>query len=106
MTYTFGTGFSAAIRSVVTLMVAPEHVPRLYTSIALSDTAGGLVAGPFLSLTFHFGLRLGGAWLGLPFLVSAGLLAMVGVLVFSVRVPQTGNKGIRQKLDVAEHETP
>lgn len=70
-------------------MVMPEHVPRLYTFIALSDTVGSLVAGPFLSLTFHFALRLGGAWLGLPFLVSAFLLAMVALLVFNARVPET-----------------
>ena len=102
MTYTLGTGFSASVRSVVTLMVVPERIPQLYTYIALSDTVGGLVAGPFLSLTFHFGLGLGGAWLGLPFLVSAGLLAMVGVLVFIVRVPQTEMKRRGQKSNIEE----
>lgn len=100
MTYTFGTGFSASVRSLVTLMVASEHVPRLYTSIAISDTVGSLVAGPFLALIFHLGLGLGGAWIGLPFLVSAGMMALVGVLVFAVRVPRTEIKSRDQILDV------
>lgn len=102
MTYTLGTGFSASVRSIVTLMVVPEHVPQLYTYIALSDTVGGLVAGPFLSLTFHFGLALGGAWLGLPFLVSASLLAMVSVLVFIVRIPYTKVENRGQESDIEE----
>ena len=99
MIYTFGTGFSAAVRSVVTLMVAPEHVPRLYTFIALADTVGVLIAGPFLSFTYHFALSLGGAWLGLPFLISAALLAAVGLLVFSVRTPRLADGGSGRGVD-------
>lgn len=91
MVYTFGSGFGAAARSLITSMVDASNIGKLYTSIAVFDTLGGLIAGPALSVAFRWGMKLGGAWIGLPFLVSAVLFAFVMVIMFLVRL-KTDNR--------------
>ena len=52
-----------------------EHTSRLYTLTSMVETAGSVLAGPVLAWAFSCGLRLGGAWIGLPFYYVCGLCA-------------------------------
>lgn len=76
-----GLAFTPATRSLVTSMVPAEHLATLYTFIAVADYAGALSGGPLSAALFDTGLRWGGPWLGLPFVMSAisFALALVGV---------------------------
>jgi hypothetical protein len=104
MLYTLGTGFTPAARSLVTTMVDPSHVGLLYTTISVLDTLGGLVAGPAVSFAFRKGLRLGGPWIGLPFLVSAGLFVAVAAVVWVVRVRPAGYEPLASRDGVENGE--
>lgn len=86
ITYTAGTGFNASVRTLVTGMVPPASIARLYTAIAITETVGGLIAGPSYSLVFQIGLGIGGGWLGLPFMTSAALFGIVVGIMFAVRI--------------------
>ncbi|KAF8243213.1 hypothetical protein K440DRAFT_77325 [Wilcoxina mikolae CBS 423.85] len=88
---TLGSGFGASTRSLATTMVHPSNIGKLYTSIAVFDTLGALVGGPSISLAFQWGIKLGGGWIGLPFLVLAMLSAVVTVVVFMVRLASAAN---------------
>lgn len=66
-------------------MVHPSNIARLYTSIAASDTLGALVGAPAMSFGLQNGLRLGGQWVGLPFMVLSVLFLAVTGIMFLVR---------------------
>lgn len=70
----------------MTGLVPPASIARLYTAIAITETVGGLIAGPSYSLVFQIGLGVGGGWLGLPFMVSAALFVIVVGIMLAVRI--------------------
>ncbi|KAF7720138.1 Uncharacterized protein PECH_001148 [Penicillium ucsense] len=87
ITLSLSTAFGITARSLVTSLVAPDHVGTLYSAITISQSIGILVAGPLFAYLFRTGLHLGGGWMGLPF-VQAGLLSFIAtVAVACVRVP-------------------
>lgn len=59
----------------------------LYNAMAVSETIGKLANGPIVSSSFHAGMRVGGALMGLPYLVAGAMLALAAAAVFAVRMP-------------------
>lgn len=90
--YTFGTGFPVVLRSLVTTVVETQSesrtsdVGRLYALISLTNGVGNLIAGPGMAWAFRLGIRLGQAWLGLPYAIATVLFILVAPIVFMVRV--------------------
>lgn len=72
-------------RSLASLLVKPEALGTTYAAIAVITSLGMMVAGPLVAATFKRGLLLGGDWLGLPFLMAAGLYAVAFGAVGFVR---------------------
>ncbi|KAE9374833.1 MFS general substrate transporter [Stipitochalara longipes BDJ] len=87
MIYACGAGFSAAIRSLVTSLVHPDEVSRLYTVLAVIETVGQIAYGVLLPLALGWGLHLGGLWKGIPFLICAALFAVIGLPIWLVKEP-------------------
>jgi hypothetical protein len=85
--FSLGGGYNVLVRSLLTSIVEASHVGTLYNTIAVTETIGMLFAGPLLSSSFRSGLDLGGAWIGLPFIVAGGFFATAMVIVLSVRLP-------------------
>lgn len=81
-----GGGYNVLIRSLLTSIVEANHVGTLYNTIAVTETVGLVIAGPLLSASFRRGLEMGGAWIGLPFIVAGGLFVTAIVVVFSIRL--------------------
>lgn len=71
--FALGSGFQPAARSLATSFVSQDDTGLLYSVLALMQSAGGLLAGPLLALSFRWGLSLGREWTGIPFAVVAGL---------------------------------
>lgn len=67
---------------------ASHDIGRLYAVIAIMDGIGSLVAGPLFSLMFRWGLKLGGDWLGLPFLLTTALFLLITAAIFAVRLQE------------------
>lgn len=67
---------------------ASHDIGRLYAVIAIMDGIGSLVAGPLFSLMFRWGLKLGGSWLGLPFLLTTALFLLITAALFTVRLQE------------------
>ncbi|KAK3322845.1 major facilitator superfamily domain-containing protein [Apodospora peruviana] len=63
-----GLALTVPTRSIVTSLVAKGHLAALYT-ISVLVYGGMLAGGPVLASAFHWGLRIGGLWQGLPYLV-------------------------------------
>lgn len=67
-------------------MAEQEHLGALYGAIAVFTYCGILAGGPLLALTFSWGMRIGGMWMGLPFLVAAGLFSFALMAVSFARL--------------------
>jgi hypothetical protein len=83
---TFGFGLTLFLRSLLTSLVEAHHVARLNTFIGVIDTTGLMIGSPLLAYSFEKGIELGGLWLGLPFLVCTGVLAVIGVILAGISV--------------------
>ena len=84
--FAFGSGFSPAARSLATTFIPQDKAGLLYTALAITQTVGGLIAGPLLTLSFGWGLSLGHEWTGIPFALVAGLFACGFLAVSFVRL--------------------
>ncbi|XXH01344.1 hypothetical protein Hte_007702 [Hypoxylon texense] len=78
-----GSGSASFIKSIATFHVDPEHRSRLFTLMALVEMASNIWATPALAGLFTLGMRLGGEWIGLPYLgVSFTCLVMLLLTLF------------------------
>jgi hypothetical protein len=84
--FALGSAFHITARSLVTSLVASNHVATLYAAIAAVGSGGMLVAGPLLANTYRWGMQLGQNWIGLPFLVAAVLYLSALLAISCVRL--------------------
>jgi MFS family permease len=74
--YTLGTGFQAAIKSLLSSMEDKAMVGTVFTTLSLMDTVGALFAGPIDALVMKHALRMEGIWKSLPFMFALVLCAV------------------------------
>lgn len=82
-----GAGFGGAFRSLVTSLVHPDEVSRLYALMATADTIGMIIYGPILSKGFGLGMSIGGSWNGMVFVFVGIMFTVMGLPVWLVREP-------------------
>ncbi|KAK4186417.1 major facilitator superfamily domain-containing protein [Podospora australis] len=78
--FALGSGMPPIVRSLLNGMVEEHHVGTLNVLVGLLETVGLMMAGPLLSKSLSVGMNLGGAWVGLPFLV-AGIFFVISTTV-------------------------
>lgn len=83
---TFGWGLTLFLRSLLTSLVEFHHIARLNTLVSVFDTIGLMIGSPLLALLFQKGVELGGMWIGLPFIVCAGVVAVIAVILGGIGV--------------------
>jgi hypothetical protein len=91
LVFNLGTGYNASMRSVAIHVIGGQSSPdigRLMSTIAIVESIGVMIAGPLLSQLFQWGMDLGSAWLGLPFLASVLVLIMMTVVTFMINVKE------------------
>lgn len=76
-----GASFQITARSLITSMVSQNLVGTVYTAIAAVTSVGMLIAGPLMAYAFRWGMQLDQFWLGMPFLVAAGLYGVSLILI-------------------------
>lgn len=77
-----GSGYSTAMRSLLTTLVSKEHLSRLFTTVSVFDGLAATCASPILELLFSWGIKLGGTFVSLPYFVAAGLFGCAALSVF------------------------
>lgn len=100
--YSLGSGYGAAIRSLLTAAVHGEHTGMLYAMMSLLENAGSLIAGPLLALIFRLGLVWGGIWIGLPFIGAGLLFSLAAAIVFGVGAGDWGDAKLNDNSDQDE----
>jgi MFS family permease len=86
---TSGSGFMFLARSIITTLVERDETARLYTVIEILQSVGNIVASLSITGVFQLGLRLGGFWIGLAWMMTSTLFCMVGAAIWWFRLPPT-----------------
>ncbi|KAJ9211946.1 hypothetical protein DTO166G4_6474 [Paecilomyces variotii] len=84
---TLGQGFVYATRSIITTMIQRDQTARLYTIIEIIQALGMILASPIITAFFQWGLKLGGFWVGLAWMVGTILFVIVAWAIWSVKLP-------------------
>lgn len=98
-----GDGWGALVRSMATAFVPAEYNSRLAGLINMTDTVGGIIAGPSMALFFEMGLRRRGVWFGLPYFWLAFLAVWAFVALCFVRDP-TAKKALDEEGSTEESQ--
>ncbi|OLN92740.1 Tetracycline resistance protein, class B [Colletotrichum chlorophyti] len=88
-----GSGWNSYVRSLSAVFVDAAHRTRLYSIISIVETIGHTYTQPILAGLFSLGMRLGGIWIGLPYLGVAGFCLVALGMLLAVRLPPTEGKG-------------
>lgn len=83
--YNLGGGFGIFMKSMVSTMVEPHRLGRIYSTLSIMDTAGSLLAGPILAQALSWSFRLGHSWSGLPYMFASFLCGAGAVVLFLIR---------------------
>ncbi|KAJ6017225.1 hypothetical protein N7451_000604 [Penicillium sp. IBT 35674x] len=86
---TSGSGFVFLTRSIITTLVERDETARLYTVIEVLQSMGNVVASVSITTVFQLGLRLGGVWVGLAWMMTSTLFCMVAAAIWAFRLPKT-----------------
>lgn len=87
-----GSGFVFLTRSIITTLVERNETARLYTVIEILQSVGNIVASLSITAVFQLGLRLGGFWIGLAWMMTSSLFGMVGLSIWWFRIPPNSNQ--------------
>jgi hypothetical protein len=82
-----GSGFVFLTRSLITTLVQRDETARLFTAIEIIQSLGNVVASLSITTVFQIGLRLGGFWIGLAWMMTSTLFCLVGIAIWSFRLP-------------------
>lgn len=64
----------------------PEDTGKIFTGLTIVDTLSGMAAGPIIAGLYKVGIeRGGGAWLGLPFDVTALVKGALTIIMSMIR---------------------
>jgi MFS family permease len=89
LVYNLGTGYGAAMRSISIHVVGGQSGPdvgKLMALLAITESIGMMFAGPLLNTLFKWGMGMGTAWLGLPFLAAGLLFCFLTFITFIIDV--------------------
>ncbi|KAJ5773794.1 Major facilitator superfamily domain general substrate transporter [Penicillium paradoxum] len=82
-----GSGFVFLTRSIITTLVERDETARLFTAIEIIQAVGNVFASLSITTVFQIGLRLGGFWIGLAWMMTSTLFCVVGVAIWIFRLP-------------------
>ncbi|OJJ31597.1 hypothetical protein ASPWEDRAFT_32219 [Aspergillus wentii DTO 134E9] len=89
MTQTTGSGFTFLTRSLITTLVKREETARLFTVIEILQSVGNVIASLSITTVFQLGLKIGGFWTGLAWMMTSTAFCGVGLSIWSFRIPPT-----------------
>ncbi|KAH8195566.1 hypothetical protein TruAng_010266 [Truncatella angustata] len=103
-----GSGAGSYIPSTLAFYIDKEHRTRMFSLVGIVQVMGSLYAEPMLAGLFTLGMRIGGIWIGLPYLGVAVLCGVAFLLLRFVRLPRECDRGNSEYHRTAsdEIETP
>ncbi|KAF7181873.1 hypothetical protein CNMCM7691_001170 [Aspergillus felis] len=81
-----GGGFALVARSLATALVERDKTARLYSTIEILQSVGSVLGSLCFTNVFTLGLKMRGAWIGLMWIMSSLLFALVGIALMILQV--------------------
>ncbi len=91
-----GAGLSSLVRSLANALIEEHHIGILNTLIGMVDSIALMIAGPLLSSTLSAGFRMGGPWIGLPFICAAAMYGVCLAVTLCFRLPPGKSPAVRE----------
>lgn len=82
-----GAGFLFLTRALLTVLVKREETARLFIILELVQSVGSVLASLLVTNVFQLGLQLGGAWIGLAWIIFSFVFALVGLSMWKFQLP-------------------
>ena len=79
-------GFLDAVRGYFSSQMRTEDLGKLYSMVMMVSTLATILTGPAWSFIYSLGYEMGGYWVGLPFLVSSGVMSLILLFVMMLKV--------------------
>lgn len=92
----FGAADTAIVRATITTFVDTSYTSRLFALVNIVEVLGTGAGPPLLAWFFDLGMRLRGAWTGLPWLYLACVCFLTWLALLFVRAPRKTADGERQ----------
>jgi hypothetical protein len=86
--FSFGNGFPPQLRALLAGLVEQDSLATLNTTLATAETLMGLAGVPALGWLLSKGIELGGAWMGLPFVMTSACAALAAAAMFVFKLPR------------------
>ncbi|KAI9838544.1 MAG: hypothetical protein M1819_004853 [Sarea resinae] len=84
---TCGSGMGGATRALVTNLVEPNQVARLYSLLGLVEAVSLMLSSPIEATLFNLGMKHESSlWLGLPWFLMSICLSMLAIAFWAVRL--------------------
>ena len=78
-------GFLDAIRGYFRAQMRTEDLGKLYSMVMMVSTLATILSAPAWSAIYALGYDWGGMWVGLPFLVSSGVMGLILLVVIRLK---------------------
>jgi len=88
-----GAGMTSVVRSLLNALVEEHHVGTVNSLIGFMEMIGVAAASPMIAESLKLGLKLGGPWVGLPFITAAVFFGVATVIVSMFRLPKRADTG-------------
>lgn len=85
--FSMGATYTNICRAVLNAVVEPHTIGTLNTAIGWVEQLSTLVSAPVISALLRAGTRIGGAWVGLPYMAATVMAVCGTVLVFGYHLP-------------------
>ncbi|KAI9756993.1 MAG: hypothetical protein M1815_002328 [Lichina confinis] len=85
--FSFGSGFPPQLRALLAGLVEQDSLATLNTTLATAETLMGLAGVPATGWLLSKGIELGGAWMGLLFVMTSACAALAAVAMFVWKLP-------------------
>jgi MFS family permease len=85
--FALGNAYTTVGRSLLTTIGRHDMAGTLLSAMNVSASLGAVVAGPIIAVTFDWGLKQGGIWVGAPLFAVAFLYMLTFGFVCMFSVP-------------------
>jgi hypothetical protein len=91
--FALGNTFATIGKSLLTTFGPPQMAGTLLAAMNVSASLGAVIAGPIIAVSFSWGLKQGGIWVGAPLFLVSLLYALTLGSVCIIRLPDKSDNG-------------
>lgn len=100
--FALGNAFATIGKSLLTTLGPPQLAGTLLAAMNVSASLGAVITGPVIAVSFNWGLRQGGIWVGAPLFLVSLLYALTLGSVCMIRLLDKDDDGHED--DHSEHD--